>query len=157
MIWDNMMLRHHNEIHDKVFFPHHRSPVGKDSGCHNIHRLCCSDLNVDMGNLNPLQCRVLLSSVLPSYPSTHPRRVKSCFGRVQNSGITYELCVLLSESPQKEPISWLLRLRKAMKKIIDFFRISQDKNPKFPWKFSTSRSGKTQHNRRRWYVYIVEE
>ena len=45
------------------------------------------------------------------------------------------VCVvdLLSESPQKESISWLLRLRKAMKKINDFFRISQDKNPQFPW------------------------
>ena len=87
-------------------------------------------------DLNPQQCRALLSSVLPNHPSTHPRWVKSCFGRVQNSGITYQIvCVvdLLSESPQKESISWLLRLRKAMKKINVFFRISQDKNPQFPW------------------------
>ena len=47
-------------------------------------------------DLNPQQCRALLSSVLPNHPSTHPRWVKSCFGRVQNSGITYQLCVLLT-------------------------------------------------------------
>ena len=47
-------------------------------------------------DLNPQQCRALLSSVLPNHPSTHPRWVKSCYGRVQNSGITYQLCVLLT-------------------------------------------------------------
>ena len=35
------------------------------------------------------------SSVLPDHPSTRPRRVKSCFGRVKNTDIIYELCVLL--------------------------------------------------------------